>query len=68
VEVELGLRPVAADDLEPPVPLVTLDGASFNLGVDSLAGGFPNESPEAPVTVGRLRVDPVEVTNRAYRV
>jgi formylglycine-generating enzyme required for sulfatase activity len=70
VEVELGLRPTDADTMEPPVDLVTVDGATFDLGADLGVDrdALPNESPPAPVTVGRLRVDSVEVTNRAYRV
>lgn len=68
LELQLGLRPVDPDVLEPPglppVPLEALPAYSF--GSDA-ADALSNEGPATPVAVGALEVDVVEVTNHQYR-
>jgi formylglycine-generating enzyme required for sulfatase activity len=64
-EVRLALRPVDADDLEPPgLPPQPLDAVTFPMGT---ADGFSNEGPPVMRRVESFSMDVVEVTNRQYR-
>jgi len=66
-EVQLGLRPYDADDMDPPLAMVRVPGGQVIFGSD-VGDALPSEGPGVLLQAGELLVDPTEVTQRQYRV